>query len=203
MARKKSSKGGGAEQLTLEPKERSAVSVPAAEAFSFLREMRGVPTWSIGDLRKSLKISAADAKQVLSMLELQGYVQQTKGDEYITTLSGDAVSGSKPPRYTLQRVEAALASLAERIAENNKSESDYKVTGAVAFGDFLYGRARVQAADVGIQLARRAVDGGALSEAQEQEAREAFLKKLRAGDVAVHLRGFEEWMAARNHRKVM
>jgi hypothetical protein len=38
---------------------------------------------------------------------------------------------------------------------NQDSSAEYKIADAVAFGDFLAGRARVQAADVGIRLEPR------------------------------------------------
>ena len=108
-----------------------------------------------GDMADSLKISLSDARKVIPVLELQGYVKPA-GAEWMTTLSGETVSGSKPPRYTPARIEDALTSLRSRIAKINRdSKAPYKIAEAVAFGDCLSDRARVQSADVGIQLAPR------------------------------------------------
>jgi hypothetical protein len=49
--------------------------MPLAEVLSFLEETRGVPTWTVQDLAKSLKISAAVANRVISFLRVQGYVE--------------------------------------------------------------------------------------------------------------------------------
>lgn len=53
-------------------------------------------------------------------------------------------------------MERALNELKERIAALNADESvSQRVSRAVAFGDFLLDRVRVQAADVGIELQPR------------------------------------------------
>src|SRR5271156_1965427 len=123
-------------------------SVSAAAAFSFLKETKGFLTWTLSDLAKSLKISPADAKQVLAALEMQGYIKPHGRGEWLTTLAGETVSGAKTPRFTPESIEEALAALRSRIKlVNQDSKSPYKITDAVAFGDFLGGQARVQAAD--------------------------------------------------------
>jgi hypothetical protein len=59
------------------------VSTPAAallsflNLFSFLKETRGMTSWTARDLAKSLKISPTAAKQALAILEMQGYVKST------------------------------------------------------------------------------------------------------------------------------
>lgn len=76
----------------------------------------------------SLRIRAANARSVLAVLELQGYVKAIKGEEWITTLSGEEVSGSRTPRYTPERVEDALRSLSRSIGEtNHDSRAPYKI----------------------------------------------------------------------------
>ena len=55
--------------------ESAAQAVPAAEALSFLKEIKGAATWTDRDLAKSLNISMAEVKQVLAVMELQGYVE--------------------------------------------------------------------------------------------------------------------------------
>src|SRR5579863_2212144 len=131
-------------------------SVSAAAAFSFLKETKGLLTWTPSDLAKSLKISLAQAKQVLAALQMQGYIKPHATGEWLTTLAGETVSGAKTPRFTPEGIEEALANLRSRIKlVNQDSKSPYKITDAAAFGDFLSGQARAQAADVGIQLVRR------------------------------------------------
>ena len=87
---------------------------------------------------------------------MQGYIERTGDDEWLTTDSGTAVSGSKPPRFTREAVAPALSALGERIrAVNHDPNAPFHIRNAVAFGDFLSGRARVQAPDVGIHLVSR------------------------------------------------
>src|ERR1700730_15998896 len=77
-------------------------SVFAAAAFSFLKETKGLLTWTPDDLAKSLKISVAEGKQVLAALEMQGYIKPhgRDRDQWLTTLAGETVSGAKSPRFT-------------------------------------------------------------------------------------------------------
>jgi hypothetical protein len=178
-------------------------SVSAAAAFSFLKETKGLLTWTPGDLEKSLKISLAEAKQVLAALEMQGYIKPQGNGEWLTTLAGETVSGAKTPRFTPESIEEALAALRSRIKlVNQDSRSLYKITDAVAFGDFLSGQARAQAADVGIQLVRRKSEGGEHSK-KEQVARLAFLKQLRGKTQMLAVRPYEEWMGSRTHRSLL
>jgi hypothetical protein len=141
-----------------QPRSPALPSLPAEAALSFLKDTKGTLTWSARDLADSLKISPREAAQVLSVLRAQGYAHpaSTK-DQWLTTPAGETVSRAKPPRFTRERVEQALADLQARIQQNNKDpNSSFRITAAIAFGDFLLpNRARVQAADVGIILARR------------------------------------------------
>ena len=177
--------------------------VSAAAAFSFLKETKGLLTWTPGDLTKSLKISLAEAKQVLAALEMQGYIKPHGRDEWLTTLAGETVSGAKTPRFTPESIEEALAALRNRIKlVNQDSKAPYKITDAAAFGDFLSGQPRAQAADVGIQLVRRKSEGGEHSK-KEQIARLAFLKQLRGKTQMLNVRPYEEWMGSRTHRSLL
>ncbi len=178
-------------------------SVSAAAAFSFLKETKGLLTWTLSDLAKSLKISPAEAKQVLAALEMQGYIKPHGTGEWLTTLAGETVSGAKTPRFTPESIEVALAALRSRIKlVNRNSQSPYEITDAVAFGDFLSAQARAQAADVGIQLVRRTSEGGEHSK-KEQVARLAFLKQLRGKTQMLNVRPYEEWMGSRTHRSLL
>jgi hypothetical protein len=67
----------------------------------------------------------------------QKCVKQHGTGQWITTISGETVSGSKTPRFTLERVENVLASLSKRIKEINEGPLGYvppeaDVTGSVA-----------------------------------------------------------------------
>jgi hypothetical protein len=88
----------------------------------------------------------------LTAFELQDYVKR-EGANWITTAAGDMVSGSKMPRFKPEAVKEAVGRLAEWLkVVNNDKKADYRIVGAVAFGDFLENRGtRAQAADVGIR----------------------------------------------------
>jgi len=180
------------------------VSLPVAALFTFLKETRGVPTWTLHDMTRALNISSAAAKQALTMLEIQGYMKQIGStDEWMTTPAGESVSGSKMPRYSRETVEQSLASFADHLKlVNQDSSAEYKIADAVAFGDFLSKRARVQAPDIGIKLEprnRRAHENSA----SEHGRQEAFLKKLRGRTPLVNLRPYADWMGARTHRQLL
>jgi hypothetical protein len=176
----------------------TSTSIPAAAAISFMRETRGLVSWTVKNLQKSLLIPVAQARDVIQALELQGYVKQVENSqEWLTTLNGEAVSGSKLPRFDRQGVEKTLSSLAERIKFVNKDpRSPYKVAQAVAFGDFLSNRFLAQAADVEIQLVAR----DAASESDTRKSKREFLKKVRARDLKVNLMIYEPWMSQWSHR---
>jgi len=178
-------------------------SVSAAAAFSFLKQTKGLLTWTLDDLAKSLKISVAEGKQALAALAMQGYIKPQERGEWLTTLAGETVSGAKSPRFTPESIEEALAALRSRIKlVNQDSQAPYKITDAAAFGDFLSAQARVQAAEVGIQLVRRKSEGGEHSK-KEQVARLAFLKQLRGKTQMLNVRPYEEWMGSRTHRSLL
>lgn len=196
MARQKIRKARG-ERLF--PEASALPSVPAAAALSFLRETRGLTTWTDRDMVKSLRINAADARRVIAILELQGYVKSAGANEWMTTLSGEEVSGSKPPRFTRERVQQALDDLRRRIADLNRdSRSPYKISEAVAFGDFLSDRPRVQPAEVGIGLESRR-PGDDANSAEEHKARRVFLRELKGKRGVLQVREFEKWMSNRTH----
>jgi Mn-dependent DtxR family transcriptional regulator len=87
--------------------------LPAAEVLSFLKETRGTPEWTVQDLARSLNVSVAMAEHVVPFLQAQGYIEASKDGKWLTTMSGDTVSGSRPPRFSPEAVEAALSALAE------------------------------------------------------------------------------------------
>ena len=108
--------------------------------------------------------------------------------------AGEDVAGARPPRFSPEKVEEALAELRERIkATNQNLKSPYKVVEAVAFGDFLLQKPRVQAAEVGIRLEPRkakrgeipsetACGGASVPQAATRESGEAEYFALRGVD---------------------
>ncbi len=171
--------------------------IPVAAVFSFLKGMRGAVTWTWRDLTQTLNINAQDARKVLAILKLQGYVSETADNEFLTTASGEIVSGSKPPRFTCERVDGGVSKLFDRIAAINRDRNaGFEITEAVAFGDFLAGRANCQAADVGIELTPRE------TATAHAEARN-FLKQLRGKNRFLNVRPYEPWMSKRSHRRLL
>ena len=180
-------------------------SVPAAAVMSFLKDTRGLLTWTTRDLAETLDIPASEAARVITIMEMQGYVKAAGGArEWFTTPAGQTVSGSKLPHYTRERVAAAIAGLKERMAAARKDfKSPFKIAAAVAFGDFLGDQSRVQAPDVGIELIKRKSDTGAKTSATEVKARLAFLKQLRARNTPLNVQPYQEWMSKRAHQKLL
>jgi len=172
-------------------------NIPVAAVFSFLKDQRGALCWTLRHLTQTLNISEQDAQRVLTILKLQGYVSETSDNELLTTASGEIVSGSKPPRFTRECVDRAVPELLERMAANNGDRNaDFKITQAVAFGDFLSGRANCQAADVGIELTPREPAGG-------RDQVNHFLKQLRGKSQFLNIKPFEPWMSKRSHRRLL
>lgn len=187
-------------------------SLPAEAALSFLRDTKGALTWSTRDLTDTLKINRREADQALGLLQAQGYVQPAhqkesarNADQWITTPDGEAISGAKPPRFTRERVEGALVALKERIKQSNKNpQTLFRITEAVAFGDFLLAdRARVQSADVGIRLARRGASPTEPRSAPDAQAERESLRNLRAKSALLTIRPYADWMRRRSHRDLL
>ena len=192
-------------------KKANKISLPAAALLSFLKETRGATTWSLRNLTQTLKVSAAAAKQAIAILEMQGYVKPSgsKG-QWMTTPAGEIVSGSKTPRYSRATLEQSLAALADHLKRlNEDSSAPYRIADAVAFGDFLSDRLRVQAADIGVRLAPQGLvteisqDAARPAQASEQERQLAFLKQLRGRTQLVNILPYASWMSARTHRNLI
>jgi hypothetical protein len=199
-------------------------SIPAEAALSFLKDTKGALTWTARDLADTLTIDRSEAEQILAFLQAQGYVQPNRRGEqahqrqpahgtndWITTPAGETVSGAKPPRFTHESIEQALAALKERIKQSNKDpQAPFRITDAIAFGDFLLpDRARAQSAEVGIRL-KRAEDlrRGAASATEPRSASDAqaerkFLRDLRAKSALLNLRPYADWMRHRTHRALV
>jgi hypothetical protein len=197
------------------PSQRQRPTLPslsAEAALSFLKDTKGTLAWSTRDLADTPKITRAEAQQALALLQAQGYVQPAhqKGDarsagQWITTPAGETVSGAKPPRFTRENVEQALSALNERIKRSSKyPQSPFRITDAVAFGDFLFpDRARVQSADVGIRLTRRGASHSEPRFASDAQAERNFLRELRAKSALLTLRPYANWMRHRCHRDLL
>ena len=181
-----------------------AQGISAAELMSFLKEAGGSPTWTESDLASALKIKLPQAKQAAAVLQLQGYIEPVGNTgKWRVTEQGDLVSGAKSPRFTRKSIEEALAGLRDRIkAVNDGRDAAYRITDAVAFGDFLGDAARVQAAEVGIRLVRRS-DAPVSASAKEHAAELDFLKQLRGKTALLHVVPYEEWMSSRSHMQLL
>jgi DNA-binding transcriptional regulator YhcF (GntR family) len=185
------------------------VALPAAALLSFLKETRGATTWTVRDLAKTLWLSATAAKEAIAILQMQGYVNSagSKG-KWMTTRAGEIVSGSKTPRYSRATLEESLAALADHLKRvNEDSSARYKIAEAVAFGDFLSDRVRVQAADIGIRLAPRSLAAEIPREPaqppSERERQTTFLKQLRGRTPLLNILPYAEWMSVRTHRNLL
>jgi DNA-binding transcriptional MocR family regulator len=199
-------------------------SLPAEAALSFLKDTKGALTWSARDLAEALKIDRREAEQALAFLEAQGYVQpahkkRPTTSEWMTTPAGEIVSGAKTPRFTRESVEQSVTALRDRIKRNNKDpQAPFRVSDAVAFGDFLLpDRARVQAADVGVRLTRpesttrrnprnqKSHDAppAPLRSASDAQVERNFLRDLRAKSAHLNLRPYADWMRTRSHRSLL
>ena len=129
----------------------------------------------------------------------------------ITTPAGESVAGAKTPRFSRESIEQSLAELKSRVQQNNKSrQAPFRITDAVAFGDFLLpDRARVQSADAGIGLVRRQDSprrddsSNATHSASEAQAERKFLRELRAKSAHLNLRPYAGWMRSRSHRDLL
>ena len=88
--------------------------------FSFLKGTKGTSSWTKQDFAGTLKISLADAAKILPVIQMQGYIHPYH-DEWVTTTAGEDVSGARPPRFSPEKVEEALAELRERIKATNQN----------------------------------------------------------------------------------
>jgi hypothetical protein len=82
---------------------------------------------------------------------------------------------------------------------NRDKRSEFKVTKAVAFGDFLTGRAQVQAADVGVEFSRRDLSG---NQGQMESKRQEFMNGLKRKSRLFTVQTYRPWMSLRSHRNL-
>lgn len=182
----------------------NAQEIPAAALLSFLKEAGRARTWTEKDLANVLKIGLSHAKEAAAVLQLQGYIEPVGNTgKWRATEQGDLVSGAKPPRFTPESVEDALAGLRDRIkVVNDDPGAAYKIAEAVAFGDFLRDALRVQAAEVGIHLMPKS-EATAIQSATAHAAELDFLKQLRGKAALLHIIPYESWMSSRSHVRLL
>jgi hypothetical protein len=183
--------------------KRPMPSVAAPAALSFLKETKGALTWTAQEFARGVGIKVAETGPALAVLQMQGYIKPGEGkNEWMTSVDGDAVSGATAPRFSAETVKQALEDLRTHIkAVNKDAKAEFRIASAVAFGDFLLERARVQAADVGVELVSRNVSKARTGKPKARES--AFLKTLHGGKQMIHLRAFELWMRERAHLRIL
>lgn len=180
------------------PAAKSAARLERDAVFSFLKDTRGMISWTARDLAETLGVTLAQANDALPVLEMQGYIRSSGKDEWLTTIEGETVSGSVAPRYQKEAVDDALVALQDRIRKLNADRgASVVVTRAIAFGDFLSDRARVQAADIGIEASARG------TKAAPQRPSASLLSSLKAKSPMLQLHPFASWMLARTHRDLL
>jgi hypothetical protein len=167
--------------------------LPFDAVMSFIKQTRSALTWSPHDMSEALKTSIEESKRIITVLALQGYVKQSEDGAWITTIDGETISGSRPPRFSHARIVEALAGLRDRIKSNNADKTaPFRVVDAVAYGDFLLKQPLVQAADVGVALTPSRIGLWGI----EKE----LYKRLRAGHSFLHLIPYQSWMSHRSHQ---
>ena len=181
-----------------------APGLAAAELMSFLKEAGSTRTWTEKELAAALKVPLSQAKDATTILQLQGYIEPIGNTgKWRVSEQGELVSGTKPPRFTPKSVRDAIADLRDRIkAANDDPNAAYRITEAVAFGDFLGDSARVQAAEVGIRLLPKS-DIPAIASAKQHAAELEFLKQLRGKTALLHVVPYEGWMSSRSHVRLL
>ena len=195
-------KSGRATVIDMPAAAPSMPTIPLEEVMSFLKETRSALTWSEKEMANSLNITLAEAGRVIELLGLQGYIKRSSvGNAWMTTINGEAVSGSKPPRFGPERVEKALADLKDRIAAVNRDRrAAFRIADAIAFGDFLLKIPRVQAAEVGIRLvAHMQADTPNHLASGERE----FLRLMRGKGGLLRIQSYQPWMSSRSHRRLV
>ena len=190
---------------TTTPSQTTPPAIPAAQVMSFLRDVHSLLTWTEQDFAALMNVSKEQTIEALGMLQLAGYVEPLEKRKWRTTDQGRQIAGGKTPRFTAESMEKALGELKERIIFLNSDESaTYRVTRAVAFGDFLGDRVRVQPADVGIELQPRSPTDSAKKETATSRAQEeTLLKRLRGNSALLRVQQYEPWMSDRSHRDLM
>jgi hypothetical protein len=182
------------------PEPLSLPDIPLDAILSFLKDTRSAVNWSARELKDCLQVNSKQAQQILAILEMQGYVAR-EGNDWLTTAAGESVSKSKKAQFPPESINNALETLKERIqAINRDKRCEFKITNAVAFGDFLTGRAQVQAAEVGVQLMRRELSD---DPHDNDRKRMEFMNSLRRKSRLFTIETYRPWMTRRSHRRLL
>ncbi len=89
----------------VKPSLGSMPNIPVAAVFSFLKDKRGALSWTLRELTRTLNISEQDARSVLTILKLQGYVSETSDNELLTTVTPrEPASGRDQVNYFLKQL---------------------------------------------------------------------------------------------------
>jgi hypothetical protein len=172
---------------------------------SFLRDVHSWLTWSEQDFAAMMNVGKDQTTEVLGMLQLAGYVEPLEKGKWRTTDQGRQIAGGKTPRFTAESMKRALQELKERIKLLNEDPTaSYTITRAVAFGDFLLDRVRVQAAEAGIELQLRApTESGNKERATSHHRETGVLKRLHGKTALLRVRQYEPWMGNRSHQTLL
>jgi len=131
---------------------------PAKDIRKLLREIRHLQV-SSAYVRDVLACSTDQAKQVVGLLEREGYLSRAGRDEgydlYETTLKGNQLAGANLRPISRATAEKTLQAFMQRVGAVN-SNPDYleTITGVIVFGSFLSPSEELGDVDVGIELER-------------------------------------------------
>ena len=152
-----------------------------------------------------MNVTKDQTNEALEMLQLAGYVEPLEKGKWRTTDEGRQIAGGKTPRFTAESMEKALGAFKGRIKSlNEDANAAYTITRAVAFGDFLLDRVRVQTAEVGVELRPRVPLEGARKETTTSRAQEkALLKGLQGNSTLLRVHQYEPWMSERTNRDLL
>jgi hypothetical protein len=172
---------------------------------SFLRDVHSLLTWTEQDFATMMNVTKDQTKEALGMLQLAGYIEPLEKGKWKTTDAGRQISGGKTPRFTAESMEQALGDLKGRIKSlNENANAAYTITRAVAFGDFLLDRVRVQAAEIGVELQPRAAsEGGGTETATSRAQEKALLKGLQGNSTLLRVHDYEPWMSGRSNHDLL
>jgi hypothetical protein len=156
----------------------------------FLKHAALEPGWTPTDVAETLGVDAATAKQIVDELTLVGYAEPASGkrEEWRNTVSGNTVSGAKPPRLTQATATELLTDLADRVeAFNHDDERPVRIDRIRAFGGVNTKHERVQDVDLGVQLEPK------LGRAVTDTDIEAALKAVRGRSPSLKTHALTGW----------
>jgi hypothetical protein len=179
-----------------EPARTAEAPLSAQAVRQFLVQSAELEGWDTVYVREILGVNAETAGEVVSALELAGYIEAEGRNRWRNTEQGNRAAGvtAAPPvkRATLQK---NLDALLERIARvNSEDRFSFRVEEAVLFGPFLTSKAeRVKNVAVAVRLRPKRPDAGSDAEVR------AFLKG-RSRSIALF--PLEDWVLRQPHRVV-